>query len=101
MVRTVRPVDLASSPMVNSAVPSSLMPTSLGLPVGGDSRSATRPWSAEDARVAEGVAARLRVDRETVRAAADLDAGQLLAGAGVDRVHLGVVAPRQPQHLAV
>src|SRR2546430_1246022 len=42
MVRTVSPVDRASSPMVKSPVPSSIMCVSLGLPVGGDSRSAVR-----------------------------------------------------------
>src|ERR1051325_8281342 len=42
MVRTVSPVDRASSPMVKSPVPSSIMSASLGLPVGGDSRSAVR-----------------------------------------------------------
>src|SRR5689334_25190217 len=40
MVRTVSPVDRASSPMVKSPVLSSIMSASLGLPVGGDSRSA-------------------------------------------------------------
>src|SRR5204862_2527556 len=56
---------------------------------------------AEDACVAEGVAARLRPDAESVRAGADRNLGEQPAGAGRDRVDDAAVAARQPQDLAV
>ena len=58
-------------------------------------------WSAVVARVAEGVPAGLGEHAQPVRSARDLDPGHQLTGAGVDGVHLGVVATRQPQEVPV
>src|SRR5581483_10828648 len=60
-----------------------------------------RAASAEDAGVAEAVAAGLGEDREAVGAGADGDGGAEVTVAGVDEVDLAVVAARQPQLLAV
>jgi (R,R)-butanediol dehydrogenase/meso-butanediol dehydrogenase/diacetyl reductase len=58
--------------------------------------SRLRAVSAEDAGVAEGVAARLWEDSEAVGAAAHLDSGEELPGRESDGVHNAVVAARNP-----
>src|SRR5262249_7589454 len=57
--------------------------------------------SAQDAGVADRVAAGLGPDAQAVRAVADARAVQQPARARADRVDLRVVAPAQPQHAAV
>src|SRR2546423_11077399 len=57
--------------------------------------------SAENAGVAERVAPGLWIHAEPVRPAADRNPGQQPPGRRADRVDLGVVAPGQPQHLAI
>src|SRR5439155_25013612 len=56
---------------------------------------------AEDSRVPQRVAARLWPNTDSVRAVADGDSCQHAAVLRADRVHLGVVAPRQPKHFAI
>src|SRR5947208_2627314 len=56
---------------------------------------------AENAGVAERVPAGLRPDAERVRPRTDGDAGEQPPGVRRDRVHLAVVAAREPEHLAV
>src|SRR5690349_2755708 len=51
--------------------------------------------------MAERVAPGLRPHAGAVRSLADLDAGEQLALVGVDRVELAVVAPGEPEDLAV
>ena len=53
---------------------------------------------AQDAGVAERVAARLRPDAEPVRALPDRDLREQPPGRGRDRVHDGVVAAGEPEH---
>src|SRR6476619_2944482 len=65
------------------------------------SNASRRSRSAEDPRVADGVAARLRPDAHSVRALADLDAVQQLPGGRGDGVVLGVVAPAEPEDPAI
>src|SRR4051794_18504928 len=57
--------------------------------------------SAQDARVAEGVAPGLRPHAHAVRPAAHRDAPQQPAAARAQRVDLGVVAPGEPEHAPV
>ena len=56
---------------------------------------------AQDPGVAERVAPGLRPHAQSVRPVADGDRGTEVAGAGVDRVHDRVVAPAQPERVAV
>src|SRR5438445_7432874 len=57
--------------------------------------------SAEDAGVAERVAARLRPDAQPVRAAADGNPRKQVTGRRADRVDLAAPPPREPEHRAV
>ena len=62
------------------------------------------PWLPElphIPRVSERVAPGLWVKAEAVRTLANFDPRQQVSVARVERIHLGVIAPRQPQNLAV
>src|SRR6185369_2405162 len=61
----------------------------------------TTSGSAEDAGVAQGVAAGLGPDRQAVRLGPHLDLRDQVPVGGVERVHDAVVAAGEPKHLAV